>query len=101
MYKAGWLVYSYVVSDLSLSGSALSALHNLKATTVVTVLANYHGWVCQTLQNDPRFNLRASIFQNFPGGSMPPDLPSISMLRMLIVLCTIASLQSKGHLSCV
>ena len=32
-----------------------------------------------------RFNLRASIFQKFPG-DMLPDPPSISMLHMLIVL---------------
>ena len=33
----------------------------------------------------PKFNLRASIFQNFPGGHVPRP-PSISMLHMLIVL---------------
>ena len=42
-----------------------------------------------------KFNLRAPILQNFLGG-MPLDPPSISMLRMLIVvLCTINS-TSKG-----
>ena len=40
------------------------------------------------LQNSLRFNLRASIFQKFPGG-MPPNPPSISMLHMLIVLHTV------------
>ena len=38
-------------------------------------------------QNAP--NLSASFLKNFPGGGMPPDPPSISMLRMLIVLRTI------------
>ena len=38
-----------------------------------------------------KFNLRAPILK-FSGGGMPPDPPSISMLRMLIVvLCTINS----------
>ena len=35
-----------------------------------------------------KFNLRAPVFQNFPGGHAPRP-PSISMLRMLIVLRTI------------
>ena len=35
-----------------------------------------------------RINLRASNFQNFPGGNAP-DPPSINMLHILIVLCTI------------
>ena len=36
-------------------------------------------------ENGLRFYLRASIFQIFLGG-MPPDPPSFSMLRTLIVL---------------
>ena len=39
-------------------------------------------------ENGLRFHLRASIFQNFPGGHAPRP-PSFSMLRMLIVLRTI------------
>ena len=42
-----------------------------------------------------KFNLRAPILQNFPGG-MPPDPPSISMLRMLIVVLCTVNLTSKG-----
>ena len=40
-------------------------------------------------ENALRCHLRASIFQNFPGGGMPPDPPSKSMLRMLSVLRTL------------
>ena len=41
-------------------------------------------------QNAPKCNLSASFLKNFPGGGgMPPDPPSISMLRMLIVLQTV------------
>ena len=29
-----------------------------------------------------------AIFKIFAGGGMPPDPPSFSMLRMLVVLCT-------------
>ena len=53
----------------------------------------YNHW--KRLQNVPKYNLRISNFENFPGG-MLPDLPSISMLHMLIMLCTV-TLSSSNY----
>ena len=49
-----------------------------------------HTLAVEKLAKKFRCNLRASIFQNFPGG-MPPDPPCRSMLHMLSVLYTLAS----------
>ena len=46
----------------------------------------------------PEFNLRASIFQDFPG-SIPPDSPNISMLHMSIVFHTMEFILDSPSLS--
>jgi len=73
-----------------------------KLTTSYLLYCIIHGevfnsWICQSCTESAlKCNLRASIFKIFLGG-MPPDPPSISMLCILIVLCTI--LTRKSHLA--
>ena len=83
--------HSYKISDpdsrvflsaLGLHNNRLLAVHLQKKYWLFFIHFHY--------KMPLKFNLRASILQNFLGG-MPPDPPSISMLCMLIVvvLCTI------------
>ena len=63
-----------------------SHTYNLKAVYKISTGRKYYEFY---VEMSPNCSILASIFQNFPGGGMPPDASSSSMLCMLgNVLCT-------------
>ena len=66
---------------MELSGECNESIVSILVTNVISIIKSLLYKIIT------RINLRASNFQNFPGGHAPRP-PSISMLCMLIVLRT-------------
>ena len=54
--------------------------YNLKAVYEISTGRKYYEFY---VEMSPNCSILASIFQNFPGGGMPPDPPSSSMRSMM------------------
>ena len=64
--------------NFSISKMLESHTYNQKAVYKISTGRKYYEFY---VEMSPNCSVLASIFQNFPGGGMPPDPPSSSMLR--------------------